>query len=185
MDEMRHLDFDELKAGLDAIRESPATTGRLEAIVVRPTSNDRQSLDECELTPEGGVTGDNWALGCWLELPDGRPHPDVQVTIMNSRSISLISQDRSRWPLAGDQLFADFDLSTTNLPVGQRIAIGSTVLEISHQPHLGCKKFAQRFGNDALKFVNYPEGKALRLRGVYARIIEPGTVATGDPIRKI
>ena len=52
-------------------------------------------------------------------------------------------------------------------------------------PHTGCKKFVQRFGMDAMLFVNAPEGRALRLRGMNTRIVEPGIVRPGDEIRKL
>ena len=171
--------------GVDGIGEAPADDGTVEGIVVRPRTNERLELEECGVSPEGGVEGDNWAKGCWLELDDGSPHPDVQVTIMNCRATDLIAQDRTRWALTGDQIFADLDVGQENLAVGQRISIGSAVLEITDQPHLGCKKFAHRFGTDALRFVNCPESREMRMRGVYARIVEAGKIAVGDRIRKL
>lgn len=181
----RHLTLKELEAGLAAIQKSPRERGTVRAIVIRPTSNERASLHQCDFSFEGGAEGDRWALGCWKTLPDGSPHPDVQVAMMNSRAIALIAETPERWPLAGDNLFVDFDLSTENLPVGQRLAIGSAVLEITKIAHNGCHKFAERFGKDAKKFVNSPQGKRLHLRGIYARIIENGTITIGDKIRKL
>jgi hypothetical protein len=118
-----HLSRDELAAGLDEILRSPGDRGVLEAVVIRPETNARESLQRCELSPERGVHGDNWAQGCWMTLPDGRPHPDVQVTLMNARTIALIAQDEARWALAGDNLYVDLDLSSANLPPGTRLAI--------------------------------------------------------------
>ena len=83
------------------------------------------------------------------------------------------------------QLYVDLDLSQDNLPPGTHLQIGSAVIEISEKPHTGCTKFAARFGQDALRFVNSPTGRALRLRGLNARIVAAGTVRTGDEIRKI
>lgn len=175
----------ELTAGLAEILESPKTSGVLKAIVIRPETDARRSLDACELSPAGGVHGDNWALGCWKTLPDGRPHPEVQVTIMNARAIALIAAAPERWELAGDNLYVDMDLSDENLPTGQRLQIGTAVLEITDQAHNGCKKFAARFGTDAVKFVNSPEGKKHNLRGVYAKIVEAGVVTVGDEVSKV
>jgi MOSC domain-containing protein YiiM len=181
----RHLSREELEAGLSEILRSPSDQGMLRAVVIRPETDTRLSLKECELSAERGVHGDNWAKGCWLSLPDGRPHPDVQVTIMNARTIALIAQEEARWPLAGDNLYVDLDLSATNLPAGTRLRIGSAALEITAIPHNGCKKFAERFGVEATRFVNSQEGKRLHLRGIYARIIEPGTITVGDLVAKL
>lgn len=182
---VKHLTLSELNAGMPDIRDSPKDFGTLNEIVIRPATNERVRLDKCEVSPALGVHGDNWAQGCWLSLPDGQPHPDVQVTIMNSRVIALIAQDRSRWSLAGDNLYVDLELSDENLPCGTRLGVGSAVLEVTAEPHTGCKKFAERFGGDAIKFVNSSEGKILHLRGIYARIVQAGIVQLGDVVKKI
>jgi MOSC domain-containing protein YiiM len=181
----RHLSLEELQEGRSGILLSPEDRGILRAIVIRPEVEARLSLQQCELSPEGGVHGDNWAKGCWMSLPDGRPHPDVQVTIMNARTIALIAQDEARWPLAGDNLFVDLDLSAENLPPGTRLSVGSALLEITAVPHKGCRKFAQRYGVDATRFVNSRDGLRLHLRGIYARIVERGVVAVGDAVEKL
>jgi len=181
----RHLSLEELEEGLSGILLSPQDRGVLSAIVIRPEVDARVSLRECELSPDAGVHGDNWAKGCWMSLPDGRPHPDVQVTIMNARTIALIAQDAARWPLAGDNLFVDLDLSGDNLPPGTRLSVGSALLEITAVPHKGCRKFADRYGVDATRFVNSREGRRLHLRGIYAKIVERGVVAVGDVVEKL
>jgi MOSC domain-containing protein YiiM len=180
----RHLRLDELRQGLDAIRQSPKDRGTLKAIVIRPETDARVSLRRCELSPEGGVHGDNWAKGCWMSLPDGRPHPDVQVTLMNARAIALIAGEEARWSLAGDNLLVDLDLSADNLTPGTRLTVGSALLEITDVPHKGCQKFAARYGVDATRFVNSRDGLQLHLRGIYARIVEAGVVAVGDALAK-
>jgi MOSC domain-containing protein YiiM len=180
-----HLSLEELRAGLSEIQRSPKDRGALRAIVIRPETDARSALQQCELSPELGVHGDNWAKGCWMSLPDGRPHPDVQVTIMNARTIALIAQDEARWPLAGDNLFVDLDLSTDNLPPGTRLSVGTALLEITAVPHKGCSKFAARYGVDATRFVNSREGLRLHLRGIYARIVERGRITVGDMVEKL
>lgn len=181
----RQMTWEELLEGLDQIRRSPSERGLLKAIVVRPASGARRSLQQGELSPAGGVHGDSWANGCWMSLPDGSPHPDVQVAIMNARAIALIAQDEARWPLAGDNLYVDLDLSADNLPPATRLGAGSAVLEITAVPHNGCRAFSERYGVEATRFVNSREGKRLHLRGIYARIIEPGRIAVGDPVDKL
>jgi hypothetical protein len=175
----------ELLNGLDDIRLSPKDQGTLELIVVRPEKNKRVILKECAISAKLGVHGDNWALGCWKTLPDGSPHPEVQVAIMNSRCIALLAQDKSRWSLAGDNLYVDLQLGDNNLGCGQRLQIGSTILEITAQAHAGCKKFAQRYGQDAVRLVNSPLGTQLHLRGVYAKVVEDGVIKVGDTIKKV
>lgn len=181
----KYLTLAELEAGLDHVRQSPRDGGNLDAIVIRPETDARLSLERCEVSPQLGVHGDNWAKGCWLSLADGSPHPHVQIAIMNSRAISLIAGEPQRWPWAGDNLFVDLDLSDANLPHGQRLQIGSAVLEITAEAHNGCSKFAKRFGNDAVKWVNSPIGKQLHLRGIYAKVVQAGVVAVGNRITKI
>ena len=109
----------------------------------------------------------------------------MQLNIMNSRAIAVIARERNRWSLAGDQLYIDLDLSDENLPPGTRLEIGSAIVEITPIPHNGCKKFANRFGIDAVKFVNSPVGKQLHLRGINAKVVQSGTIHTGNIVRKI
>ncbi len=104
---------------------------------------------------------------------------------MNARAIALLAQQKDRWPLAGDQLFIDMDLSVANLPAGTRLALGTAVIEVTNQPHTGCNKFVERFGMDALKFVSSPEGKQLNIRGINAKVVKAGTIRVGCRIRKI
>lgn len=180
-----HLTKDELEAGLPAILDSPKDRGRLEAIVVRPQSGERLDLSHVAISLAHGTHGDHWAKGCWKTTEDGKPHPDVQICIMNARAIALIAGDRSRWPLAGDNLYIDMDLAPENLRPGQRLAIGTAVIEITDTPHNGCDSFVRRFGRDATVFVNDRRGKQHRLRGIYARVVQDGHVTVGDVVRKV
>ena len=182
---MKHLTMDELEAALDHLRQAPKDDGLLQLIVRRPHVDEREVLEEAQLDPVKGLIGDSWIVRKSSRTPDGSPHPDMQLNIMNSRVTALVAQDRERWPLAGDQLYIDMDLSKENLPAGSRIAIGSAVIEVSAQPHTGCHKFVSRFGMDAMKFVNSTVGKQLCLRGINAKVIQGGTVKVGSTVRKI
>ena len=179
----KHLTREELEAGFDEIDQSPTDEGVLEMIVRRPEIGEREVLEQGELDLVEGLAGDNWATRGSSRTADGSAHPLMQIAVMNTRVIDLVAGSRDRWPLAGDQLFIDLDLSADNLPPGSRLAIGSGVVEVTEQPHLGCKKFVERFGMEAIKFVNSGEGKKLRLRGLYVRVVEPGTIRPGDVAR--
>jgi hypothetical protein len=181
----RHLTLAELQAGLPDILASPSDEGVLRGIVIRPEKGGRRDLETCEISLAGGVHGDRWAKGCWMKTEDGNPDPDVQICIMNARCINLIAQERSNWSPAGDNLFIDMDLALTNLPPGQRLKLGSAVIEITDTPHDGCGAFARRYGRDARQFVNSVEGKQNMLRGVYARVIQDGGIMLGDRVIKI
>lgn len=170
---------------MDWVLAAPDTVGRVEALVVRPAVDQRVSHTQVMFSLEQGVIGDNWLTSCWKKLPGGESDPEVQVAIMNARMIEVLTRDRSRWPLAGDQLFVDFDLSVGNLAVGERLQVGATVLEITAEPHRGCSKFKKCFGPEAMAFVNSSLGDAHRLRGVYAKIVSAGEVRVGDDIRKV
>lgn len=185
MKTITHLTMNELEAGLTHIRHAPADVGRVAMIVCRPAEGERQTLKTGRLDVDQGLIGDNWQARGSKQTPDGSAHPEMQLNVMNSRVIELIAQAPERWQLAGDQFFVDLDLSQENLPPGTRLGMGTAVIEVTAVPHNGCKKFTERFGIDAVKFVNSPEGKALRMRGLNAKVVESGTVTVGDPIRKL
>ncbi len=180
-----HLTKEQLEAGLDHIRQSPKNDGLVELIVRRPQTEEREVLEEAEFTTDHGLVGDNWSVRGSSRTPDGGPHPDMQINIMNSRAVALVAQERERWSLAGDQLFIDMDLSKENLPTGSRISIGSTVLEVTAPPHTGCHKFVSRFGVEAMKFVNSEVGKQLCLRGINAKVVQNGVIKVGQVAKKV
>ncbi len=182
---MDHRSALELADGLDDVRGSPSDDGLVKLIVRRPTELEREILAEATLDRAEGLVGDTWRTRGSRVTPDQSAHPDMQLTVMNARAAALIAIDDDRWQLAGDQLYVDLDLSEANLPAGTRLAVGSAVIEVTDQPHLGCKKFRERFGEDALRFVNSTVGRQLRLRGVNTRVVRSGRVVLGDPIRKL
>ena len=175
---------DEIEAGLADVTLSPQVDGVLEAIVLRPVEGERRAVDEAELSPGGGVVGDRWAVDPWPLFDDGTPDPRGQLTLMNARILRLIAHDADAMTLAGDNLIVDFDVGKKNLPVGTRLEIGEALVEINDLKHTGCKKFAERYGQEALKLINDERGKRLGLRGRYATIIRAGKVRVGDRVRK-
>jgi hypothetical protein len=182
---MEHLTTTQLEAGLDDVRRSPIDSGILKLIVCRPQEGMREIRQTGELSLTDGLVGDSWKTRPSSKTPDGSPHPEMQINIMNSRAASLVSQHPDRWAEAGDQLFVDMNLGPANLPPGTKLQIGSAVVEVTSPPHTGCSKFMERFGRDATKFVNSPVGRELNLRGINARVVQPGVIHVGDRIKKI
>lgn len=178
----KHKGIADLEVTLDFIRQSPEREGQIELIVCRPAVGERQVLQVAALSPERGLVGDNWQT-----RSSKRPsaNPDMQLTLMNARAIGAIAGDKSLWPMAGDQLYVDLDLSDRNLPPGTRLQVGEAIIEVTAEPHLGCRKFSDRYGKDAVKFVNSDLGKRLNLRGINAKVISPGSVSSGAPITKL
>lgn len=180
-----HLTTAEIEAGMARVLASPAAEGTLEIIVRRPKVNKREVIDSGLLDLEQGLTGDNWLTRGSSRTDNGLGHPEMQLNVMNVRFAELIAGSRERVPLAGDQLFVDLDLSKDNLPPGTRLAIGDAVIEVTSIPHLGCKKFVERFGLDAMKFANSDFGRRHNLRGINAKVVVPGPIAVGDTIQPI
>ena len=176
---MTHLTTSELDRALDEIRQAPRDHGRIELLARRPRLGERDILDEATLDRGDGLLGDRWSL------PDAPRKPTKQLTLMNARVIRVLVPEPRDWPIAGDQIYVDFDLSEANVPPGTRLAIGQTVIEASTAPHRGCAKFGARFGEEVLRWVNSPTGYELNLRGINALVIEGGTIRRGDAIRKL
>jgi hypothetical protein len=171
----RHLDF---------VRASPRDAAPLELIVARPAPGERLVLETAVLDVADGLVGDTWLARGSRSMPDRSANPAAQLTLMSTRVLAAIEPDRARWPLAGDQLHADLDLSEENLPIGTRLTVGEAVLEVSELPHTGCAQFSARFGADALRWISTPAGRAQRMRGMYVRVVTGGTVRVGDVVRK-
>ena len=172
---VRHRSYTELTAGLPEIERAPRERGVLELIVRRPVRGEREVLTVAELSVDEGLVGDRWG--------QGKRHRENQITVMSSRVVALLAQDRERWSLAGDQLYIDLDLSAEHLPAGTRVAIGVAEIEVSPEPHMGCRLFRERYGTDAERFVNSTVGRALQLRGINAWVVKGGEIRVGDAVR--
>ncbi len=182
-----HRTPEELAAFVPQLLHAPRDVGTLKLLVRRPAIGEREVLDEGELDLVLGLVGDTWSERGSSRTPDGGPHPDMQLNVMSARMVAFLAVDPARRPLAGDQLYLDLDLSHDNLPAGTRLTIGEpsvrgAVIEVTEAPHTGCAKFVERFGAEAMRFVNGPIGRPMRLRGLNARVVVPGRVRPGDPV---
>ncbi len=172
---MRYRSYAELEAGLPQIEQSPRERGTLDLIVRRPARGEREVLTIGELRADEGLVGDRWG--------QGKRRRENQLAVMSSRVIALLAQERERWPLAGDQLYVDLDFRAEHLPAGTRLAVGTAEIEVSPEPHMGCKLFRERYGTDAERFVNSTVGRALQLRGINAWVVKGGEIRVGDAVR--
>ena len=169
---------------IDDVIGAPRDAGTVELVVCRPAVGERRVLDTAELEPGRGLVGDNYVERGSTRTPDGLADPLAELNVMSSRALRAVAgADRERWQLAGDQLIVDFDLSADNMPAGTRLRVGTAVIEVTTKPHTGCAKFSARFGTDAARWVN--SRKDLRLRGICAIVVTPGTVSPGDAIAKL
>lgn len=185
MSEARHFSAEELAHGVDHILATPKNEGELKLIVRRPEVDGRETPEEARLDVDEGLVGDNWLARGSRHMPEGVADPEMQLNIMNTRVVDLVAGSEDRWALAGDQLFIDMDLSPENLPPGTQLELGDAVVEITEPPHTGCKKFAARFGVDAMVFVNSGRGKELNFRGICAKVVKSGDIKLGDSARKL
>ena len=184
MTQAQHFSTDELDVHLDDVRQSPADGGSLDLIASRPEIGARVLPQDSSLSTETGMEGDNWSTRGQQQDPPREPNLDAQLTLMNRRAAQAVAGSQERWPLAGDQLYVDLDISVDNLPSGTKLKIGAAMVEVTDEPHPGCKKFVERFGMDAMLWVNSDTGKQLRLRGVNTRIVQSGKISVGDSITK-
>lgn len=188
--QQQHRTAEELAAFLPSLDRAPKDSGTLRLIVRRPSLGAREVLTVGQLDPGVGLVGDTWIDRGSRRTADGSAHPEMQLNVMSHPMVEYLAQDPAREPLAGDQLYLDLDLSHDNLPVGSVLRFGdpsqpSAVIEVTEQPHTGCAKFVERFGADAMRFVNGRAGRPRRLRGLNAKVVEAGQVTTGEAVTVI
>jgi hypothetical protein len=182
---MTYRTAEELEAGIAGVQAAPSDEGTVRLVVRRPGPGAREILEAGELDTALGLVGDDWVNR--PGMGSDTPSLYAQVTVVNARLAELISGDPNpeAWARCGDQLYVDLDLSQENLPAGTRLAVGDAVLEVNDHPHTGCAQFREWWGPDALRLVNGPRYRSLRLRGANTRVVRSGTVRPGDAVRKI
>ena len=170
-DPERHLALSELERRFERLAPGPRDAGRVRFVVKRAPDKTRDVLDGIELRPGTGILGDAWGR---------HPAPDrtAELTVMEMAVAELIANGQPV-TVFGDNLFMDLDLSNQNLPTGSRLRVGEALLAVTPKPHNGCRKFAARFGHDALRFVAKQELRHRNLRGIYMRVLEGGRIAPG------
>lgn len=176
-DPNRHLALEVLEARLQALPPAPKDEGRVVALFASPGTNQRIAHERAALTAAGGMQQD-----CWSEKRN--PKANQQLATMQGPVAELLANGQGL-SMFGDNLFLDLDLSTPNLPAGTRLRAGSALLEVTPEPHDGCRKFKARFGSSALRLVSHKQTRDRNLRGIYLKVIEDGEVAAGDPVRVI
>jgi MOSC domain-containing protein YiiM len=149
--------------------------GTVRLICVRKGDGVHECPSRVLVTVERGVEGDRWYAAANRDVR-------AQVTLMSARVAAKVAGDRMPLHAAGDNFLVDLDLGEAALPVGTQLRIGTALVEITDKVHAGCKKFGARFGEEALRWINAEESRALRLRGVNCRIVRSGEVAIGDRI---
>lgn len=170
----RHRPLAALEAGLRALPAASGAAGRVTLLVRRLEDGGREQPEVVRLSADAGLAGDDWSR---------RPprDPAAQLAVMRREVAELIANGQPL-TLFGDNLFVELDLRAASQPPGARFRVGGALVEVTAKPHNGCAKFRQRFGADALRFVQAPPTRDQNLRGVYWRVVEDGEVRLGDPI---
>lgn len=179
------LGIQELDRAFANLSPFPKDQGTVLDLCVRPGPDQREPRESIELSPEHGAVGDRWIRKTWMYLPDGRPDPRVQTAVCNLSILRLIQALTGCRHHPGDTIFTDLDLSHDNLPCGTRLRIGEAVLEVSDVENDACAKFAIHYGQDVFDWIRHPANRHLRLRGLFAQIIQPGVVRLSDQIRRV
>lgn len=170
-----------LDAALPFVLAAPRDDAPIALLCTRPALGQRAFPASIRLTKAEGIPGERWLTQSWLRLPDGRPDPRNQVSLLPSRVMDIAWQNRDTAPHPGDPIVADLDMTEANLPVGTLIGVGSAVLRVSDVPNLGCVKWKVRYGSDALAWV--AADPALRLRGVLCSVEQDGEVTLNDRLQ--
>lgn len=180
-----HVTLAECEAALPHILAAPKDAAPIELLCFRSGYGERLFPLSLTLTPEQGIPGERWLQAPWMRLPDGTPDPRIQVSILSRRVLDLVWRNRRHVPHPGDTMIVDLDLTEENLPAGTRLQAGSAVLEVSDLFNDACAKWKVRYGRESYDWINRPENRRLRLRGILCRIVEGGEVRKGDPLTKL
>ena len=155
-----HRTPEELEAFLPTVLATPKDVGTARARRAPAGQGRREVLDEGELDATVGLVGDSWSERGSSRTPDGRPHPDMQLNVMSASLVAFLAGDPDRRALAGDQLLPRprplARQPAGRHPPGHRRPRGAAARSSRspRPPHTGCAKFVERFGAEAMRFVN-------------------------------
>lgn len=180
-----HATRAELDAGLPHILSAPKDGGLIEMLCLRPGYGQRKFVDCISVTVAKGIPGERWSTQPWLRLPDGTPHPGIQVCILSKRVLDLIWRDRDNIVHPGDTFVTDMDLSEANLPTGQLLSAGTAVLRVSDVFNDACVKWKARYGAASREWINAPAHRAFRLRGILCSVVQDGEISCGARLNKL
>lgn len=167
--------YEQLEEAWQKLPPAPRESGTVTMIVVRPGHGERECPGAAAVTVAEGLVGDRWNAS-------NDPERTAQITLMEKRVADLVSGEWCGPEMAGDNFVVDFDLSEDAVPIGTRIAIGSAVLEVTDEPHTGCRQFRERYGAGALRWVNLKDHRDRKLRGINCRVVKDGQVSVGDRV---
>jgi hypothetical protein len=170
----------QIAAAMPHVLAAPKSDAPITSLCLRPAFGERSFPDHIVMTRAEGIPGERWATLPWSKLPDGSPDPRIQVSLLPSRVMDLVWQDKSM-PHPGDPIVADLDMSFANLPIGTLIQAGTAVLRVSDLPNNGCAKWKVRYGADAMAWVT--ADPSLRLRGVLCSVEVDGAVSLTDRLQ--
>jgi len=176
---------EDLMAALPHVLAAPKTDTPVLCLCFRPGYGLREFPQSLRLTRDQGIPGERWMTAPWLRLPDGRPEPSIQVSILPSRVMDLVWRDRDGQPHPGDTIVADLDTSEANLPAGTLLQAGTAVLRVSDVFNDACVKWKVRYGEAAKNWITAPGHAPLRLRGILCAVEQDGDVRLGDRLHRL
>ena len=176
----RMITLTELRDALPHVVAAPKTDAPIRGLCLRPALGQRVFPERISMTKAQGIPGERWATTPWMRLADGSPDPRIQVSILQSRVMDLVWQDRNQ-PHPGDPIVADLEMSEANLPVGTLLQAGTAVLRVSDVWNDPCAKWKVRYGTDAYDWVR--SSPHLRLRGILCAVEVDGEVGLADRLQ--
>jgi len=156
-----------LEAALNAL--SYDTIGEVALLVGKPAPGEHVALLKVAVVKGFGFKGDHALKSHWR----GKRIPGREVSAVSFEVAHVLGVD----PLTiGDNLVTR-GLDLRQLRTGDRVQIGTAILERSDRTHRPCHLFSQRTSPEAYAVV-----RRTNHRGALFNVVEPGHLAVGDAI---